>query len=78
MIKPPKEFHQMFPIKVDEYTGDYFWGAGGEMVADMHDDELRVRGWGAIQYLKDPEQYQDFIRDFIKDAINEKYERDYK
>lgn len=35
-----------------------------------------IRGWGRIQYFKNPEETQDKIADWVAAAINEKLEKD--
>jgi hypothetical protein len=78
--------HLPLPVRADDF-GQYIWGPENEMVADCvrdytqgeyKDDELgepiRIRGWGRIQYIKDPEktptQIQDEIMEWVADAIN--------
>lgn len=63
----------------------YVFDSANHMVAD--DGELtgamnvksaiaaRIRGWGRIQYLKNPEQLQDEVGRMIADALNEYYAR---
>lgn len=55
----------------------YIWDAAGRMVADNYrlDEEdgavLRVRGWGRISYLDDPEALQDEVGNAIAEAMTE-------
>jgi hypothetical protein len=75
-------------VYYDEWGGGYIWGVkknGVEMIAQVEDVEegnslVSVRGWGAIQNLKNlpctPEEFQDHLGNFISDAINEKLERE--
>jgi hypothetical protein len=80
-------------VKYDEWGGGYIWGIHKnekmEMVAQVDEPEkdfaavMSVRGWGAIQNLcKDDETYaarfQDFMGNFIAEAINEKIQRENK
>lgn len=59
----------------------YIWDAKGQMVADNHvPDEsegaaLRVRGWGRISYLEDPEALQDEVGNIIAAAMTEHWQR---
>jgi hypothetical protein len=61
--------------------GMFVWGNdrkdGDFMVIDM-----RMRGWGKIQYMFKSEdeagQFQDAVGDFISEAINEKVARDWQ
>lgn len=75
-------------VYYDEYGGGYIWGVkkdGVEMVAQVEDVEegnavVSIRGWGVIQNLKNlpcsPEEFQDYLGEFIAEAINEKMERE--
>lgn len=78
-------------VYYDEYGGGYIWGVqnnrreGIQMIAQVEDVEeenavVSVRGWGAIQNLKNlpcsPEKFQDYLGEFIAEAINEKMERE--
>jgi len=36
-----------------------------------------VRGWGFFQYFENGEALQDEFKDFLVEALNEKWERDY-
>lgn len=65
------------PVKYDGMN--FYWGKGGEMVADFDEgvntgDGFRIRGWGRIQYLKEenktPEQLQEECAFYIERAIN--------
>jgi hypothetical protein len=88
-----KDIHKFIGKKVyyDDYAGGYIWGdkkEGQEMIAQVdepepdHDPVLSIRGWGAIQHLKDEpgyaERFQDAMGQWIADAINEKLERERK
>lgn len=52
----------------------YIWDAGGQMVADQNLNEdgqiLRVRGWGRISYLENPEALQDEVGEVIALALS--------
>jgi hypothetical protein len=76
-------------VYYDEHGGGYIWGVKKDkevqMIAQVEDVEegnpvVSIRGWGAIQNLKNlpcsPEQFQDYLGEFIVEAINEKLERD--
>jgi hypothetical protein len=78
-------------VKYDEFGGGYIWGehknGSVEMIAQVDeptpedDYVLSIRGWGAIQNLCKTdntyaERFQDFMGQFIADAINEKMERE--
>lgn len=76
-------------VYYDEYGGGYIWGVTGkreevQMVAQVEDVEegnavVSIRGWGGIQHLKNlpcsQEKFQDYLGEFIADAINEKLNR---
>lgn len=57
----------------------YIWDAKGQMVADNHvdgeDAVLRVRGWGRICYMENPEALQDEVGNVIALAMTEFWER---
>ena len=63
------------------YEAGYIWDSKSEMVADMRDDDhnnvvaLRVRGWGRISYLPDPEKLQDTIGELMAAALTEFWTR---
>lgn len=63
LYKPPFKF----------YFG-YIWDADGQMVADQNLNEdgqiLRVRGWGRISYLENPEALQDEVGEVIALALS--------
>lgn len=77
-------------VYYDEFGGGYIWGVIGkreevQMIAQVEDveeenDVVSIRGWGAIQNLKNlpcsPEKFQDYLGEFIAEAINEKMERE--
>jgi len=76
-------------VYYDEWGGGYIWGVVGkredvQMIAQVEDVEegnavVSIRGWGAIQNLKNlpcsPEKFQDYLGEFIVEAINEKMEK---
>lgn len=76
-------------VYYDTYGGGYIWGEnqkgkGQQMVAQIPDVEegeavVSIRGWGAIQNLKDlpcsPDKFQDEIGKFVAEAINEKIKK---
>lgn len=58
----------------------YIYDADSRVVADdaaAKDEEaaLRIRGWGRIQYLVDPEALQDAAGDLIAEALTEYWQR---
>ena len=57
----------------------YIWDAKGQMVADNlvdgEDAALRVRGWGRISYMENPEALQDEVGNVIALAMTEFWER---
>jgi hypothetical protein len=73
-------------VYYDPYGGGYIWGKqknsnGSQMIAQVEDVEegnpvVSIRGWGAIQHLKNlpcsPEELQDELGRFIANAINDK------
>ena len=78
-------------VRYDEFGGGYIWGidnkGGEEMIAQVDepnkdsDAVLSIRGWGAIQHLCKSnetyaERFQDFMGNFIAEAINEKMQRE--
>lgn len=68
-----------------KYDHGYIWDANGEMVADdrvpMDDTEnpqrsiaVRIRGWGRIGYLPEPEKLQDAVGELIAQALTKFWE----
>jgi hypothetical protein len=56
------------------YEMGYIFDAKGRMVADdpcVEDVTLRIRGWGRISYLEDPNALQDVVGVMIAEAITE-------
>lgn len=59
----------------------YIWDAKDQMVADNSVPEdaegaaLRVRGWGRISYLEEPEALQDEVGNIIASAMTEHWNR---
>ena len=62
ICKPPFKFERGFIFDADN-----------NMVADnpMEDGISRVRGWGRISYMKNPEQLQDEVGEIIAEALTE-------
>lgn len=56
-----------------EYKRGYIFDANGNTVADnpMEEGALRLRGWGRISHMENPEQLQDEIGEIIADAMSE-------
>ena len=55
------------------YLHGYIWDANNCMVADDkgQDIALRVRGWGRISYLPEPEVLQDEVGNLMAQALTE-------
>lgn len=55
----------------------YIFDASHRPVADSAGEDalLRVRGWGRISYLPDPEKLQDTVGELIVLALNEFWEK---
>lgn len=51
--------------------GSYIWDAKCNMVADMTDGELRVRGWGRIQKMPESEALQDAVDEQLQKVFVE-------
>lgn len=51
------------------FEGGYVWDAKRNMVADDKGDPLRVRGWGRISYMQEPEGLQDAVGALIAEAL---------
>lgn len=51
----------------------YIWDAKNNMVADddAQDVALRVRGWGRISYMPNPEALQDAVGELFAKALTE-------
>ena len=47
---------------------DYIQDADGHMVADNAGIDLRVRGWGRIQYMARPEMLQDEVEGLLQES----------
>lgn len=60
-----------------EFKHGYIFDSDGNMVADHPMDEavLRIRGWGRIQYMGNPEQLQDEVGRLIAKAMTEFWEK---
>ena len=56
-----------------EFKHGYIFDAEGNTVADnpMEGGVLRIRGWGRISYMEDPEHLQDEIGKIIAEALTE-------
>ncbi len=51
----------------------YIFDSNNKMVADranLNEIFLRVRGWGLIGYLPDPDQLQDAVDGLLKEALH--------
>lgn len=56
----------------------YIWDSKNNMVADSgdaNDMACRVRGWGRISYMENPEQLQDSVGEHMAKALTEYWER---
>lgn len=62
LYKPPFRYHL-----------GYIWDAEGEMVADRPGENilLRIRGWGRISYLDNPELLQDTLGEIIASTLTD-------
>ena len=55
--------------------GEVFCGVNK---ADYKTSRLaQIRGWGFFQYFENGEQLQDEFKEFVVQALNEKWERDF-
>jgi hypothetical protein len=59
-----------------QFVHGYIQDNDHRMVADQHDgpDSLRVRGWGRISYMEDPENLQDAVGTEIAKAVTAHWE----
>jgi hypothetical protein len=66
IYKPPFKHHR-----------GYIYDSQQHMVADDHDVHAavvaRVRGWGRIGYMQNPEELQDEVGEMMADALNALY-----
>lgn len=63
------------------FLGGYIWDDDGEMVADNradpdtkvvgNDPALRVRGWGRMSYLPNPEELQNEVGRLMAEALTD-------
>lgn len=60
-----------------KYQAGYIFDADDNMVADDCGENAaaRIRGWGRIQYMNNPEQLQDTIGEHIAKAMTEYWEK---
>ncbi|MBG6287713.1 hypothetical protein I5I61_09680 [Pseudomonas nitroreducens] len=66
------------PPFVYDKRGGYIWDMKQNMVADNHvdgDQVLRVRGWGRIVYMENPEELQDEFGAMLAEALTEYVDR---
>lgn len=68
------------PFRYDS-RGGYIFDADNRMVADQRENDppgtaLRVRGWGRIGYLKDPEKLQDAAGELMAEALTVFWEKE--
>jgi hypothetical protein len=55
-----------------KFERGYVFDSSGHMVGDSSlPEEIRVRGWGRISYMEQPEQLQDKIGEMIANALTE-------
>lgn len=59
------------------YENGYVYDAMNEMVADDEGQDilLRVRGWGRIRHMDDPESLRNAIGEIIAQALTEYWNR---
>ena len=67
LYKPPFNFHC-----------GYIFDSEGNMFSDMPTDAYvtRVRGWGRIGYMENPEKLQDTVGELIAEALTEFWGKD--
>ena len=54
----------------------YIYDADNNMVSDQHESSVcRVRGWGRISYMENPEQLQDAVGEHIAKALTEYWQK---
>jgi hypothetical protein len=58
-----------------KHVRGFIYDSQNNMIADQAGHVLRVRGWGRISYLKDPEQLQDSVGDLIAKALTAYWNR---
>lgn len=58
------------PFKYDP-MGGYIWDSDGNMVADEAGKAMRLRGWGRIGYMENPEALQDAVGELIANVLTE-------
>lgn len=60
------------PFRYDK-MGGYIWDSANEMVADKAGlgavQVARIRGWGRIGYMEDPDKLQDAVGELIAEAL---------
>lgn len=57
------------------HENGYIFDKDGNTVADQAVHALRVRGWGRISKLKNPEQLEAAVGDMIAEALTEYWQR---
>lgn len=59
------------------YESLYIWDSENNIVADdvVIDAIARIRGWGRIQYMKNPEKLQDEVGEIIAEALNDFWQK---
>lgn len=59
------------------YYRGYLWDAKNNMVADddAQDVALRVRGWGRISHMEEPEKLQDAVGELMAKALTEYWQK---
>jgi hypothetical protein len=59
------------------YYRGYIFDANNNMIADnpCEDAVVRIRGWGRISYMPEPEKLQDAVGELIAEALNEYYDK---
>lgn len=68
LYKPPFKYHPQL---------GWIFDGEGRQVLDKIDETavLRIRGWGRIGYLENPEQLQDKVGELIAEALNEFWDK---
>ena len=72
LYEPPFRFQYGFIFdKQGNMVADNSCGDDGEVADADGNMLLRVRGWGRISYMEDPERLQDAVGELLVAALNE-------
>lgn len=72
LYKPPFRFEYGYIFDADHQT------VADEASADSMINALRIRGWGRIGYMENPEALQDKVGELIAEALTQYWERQTK